>query len=33
MANNPAILATFGILAGWLVVGGGLALQPKVAKE
>ncbi|MDD3147780.1 MAG: sodium:solute symporter, partial [Candidatus Riflebacteria bacterium] len=29
MANNPAILATSGIIAGWLVVGAGLALQPK----
>lgn len=27
MANNPAILATCGIIAGWLVIGVGLALQ------
>jgi len=31
MANNPAILATCGIVAGWLVVAAGLALQKKPA--
>ena len=29
MANNPAILATCGIVAGWLVVAVGLAFQKK----
>jgi len=29
MANNPAILATCGIIAGWLVVAVGLAVQKK----
>jgi len=32
MANNPAILATCGIIAGWLVVGVGLALNKKPAE-
>jgi len=31
MANNPAILATTGIVAGWLVVAAGLALQKNPA--
>lgn len=31
MCNNPAVLATTGILAGWLVVAVGLAMQPKQA--
>jgi hypothetical protein len=29
MANNPAILATCGIVAGWAVVGACLVLQKK----
>ncbi|MEW6708348.1 MAG: sodium:solute symporter [Candidatus Riflebacteria bacterium] len=29
MGNNPAILATCGIIAGWIVVGGGLLLGKK----
>ena len=33
MANNPAILATSGIIAGWIVVGIGLAMQPKAVEE
>lgn len=33
MANNPAILATCGIVAGWLVVGVGLALQKKQPEQ
>lgn len=33
MANNPAILATCGIIAGWVVVGGGLAFMTKKADE
>lgn len=31
MANNPAILATSGIVSGWLVVGVGLILQKKTS--
>lgn len=33
MANNPAILATCGIIAGWLVVGIGLAMNKKPAEQ
>ncbi|MFZ5949192.1 MAG: sodium:solute symporter family transporter [Candidatus Rifleibacteriota bacterium] len=33
MGNNPAILATCGIIAGWLVVGGGLLLGKRNPEE
>ncbi|EKD82820.1 MAG: hypothetical protein ACD_39C01070G0001 [uncultured bacterium] len=33
MANNPAILATCGIIAGWVVVGTGLVLQKKQPEQ
>ncbi len=32
MANNPAILATSGIIAGWIVVGFGLATRPRTVE-